>query len=88
MAYLKPIQKEAVWNGVLQQDSMWCYAREKSYKKQLREMHKSHSRFVGQAKKLKKYIAENFTEQTMYSKFVNAMQNNTSTKEESLVMVV
>ena len=85
---LKTIQQEAIWNGVLQQDSMWCFARENSYKKQLREMYKSHSRFVGQAKKLKKHITKNFTEQTMYSKFVNAMQNNTSTKEESLVMVV
>jgi hypothetical protein len=85
---LKPIQQEAVWNGVLQQDSMWCYAREKSYKKQLREMYKSHSKFVGQAKKLKKYITENFTDQAMYSKFVSAMQNSVPTKEESLVMVV
>ena len=85
---LKPIQKEAVWNGVLQQDSMWCYAREKSYKKQLRNVYKNHSVHVGQAKKLKKYIAENFAEQTMYSKFVSAIQNNASTKEENLVMVV
>ena len=85
---LKPIQKEAVWNGVLQQDSMWCYARESSYKKQLRNVYKSRSVHVGQAKKLKKYIAENFAEQTMYSKFASAIQNNASTKEENLVMVV
>ena len=85
---LKPIQKEAVWNGVLQQDSMWCYARENSYKKQLRNVYKNHSVHVGQAKKLKKYIAENFAEQTMYSKFVSAIQNNASTKQENLVMVV
>jgi len=85
---LRPIQKEAVWNGVLQQDSMWCFARENSYKRQLRQVYKAHSRFVGQAKKLKKYLSENFTEDIMYSKFVGAIQENAVAQEESLVMVV
>ena len=85
---LKPIPKEAVWKGVLQPDSMWCYARENSYKRKLREVYKSHSTFVGQANKLKKYLNNNFTEQIMYSNFVNAMNKSTTAAEDSLVMVV
>tara|TARA_R100000008_G_scaffold35346_1_gene20043 strand:+ start:3607 stop:4848 length:1242 start_codon:yes stop_codon:yes gene_type:complete len=85
---LKPIQKEAVWKGVLQPDSMWCYARETSYKRKLREVYKSHSMFVGHAKKLKKHLNSNFTNQIMYSNFVNAMASKNTSAEDSLVMVV
>lgn len=34
---LQPIQETAVWDGVLQQDSMWAYATEESYKSTLRD---------------------------------------------------
>ena len=86
---LKPIQKGAVWNGVLQKDSMWCYGKENSYKRQLREVYKTHSRFVGQAKKLKTYINKNFTAKQMHSEFIDALQPAAvKQEEESLVMVV
>ena len=86
---LKPIQKEAVWKGVLQKDSMWCYGKEKSYKRQLRSVYKTYSHHLGQAKKLKTYINKNFTAKQMHTEFVNALQPATSVnKEENLVMVV
>ena len=70
---LSPIQKEAHWEGVLQPDSMWCYAQQGSYKMRLREMVKDYSRFKSQAKKLQKYVVENFSAENQYKKFANCI---------------
>jgi glycosyltransferase involved in cell wall biosynthesis len=79
---IKPIQSEAQWEGVLQPDSMWCYPYENSYKRRLREMYKSYSRFKSTAAKLKTYICKNFTEQQQFDEFVNAMNLEQGIDEE------
>jgi|TARA_R110001583_G_scaffold8506_31_gene40784 glycosyltransferase involved in cell wall biosynthesis len=70
---LHPIQEEAVWDGVLQAESSWAFADEHSYKRKLRELYKEEPRFRSQAKRLKTYIKKNFTEEQMYSEFVDAI---------------
>ena len=72
---LKPVQKEAVWEGVIQPDSEWAWPREKSFKKRLTEVRDQYSRFKRNANKLKKYLVENFTEQEMYERFSSAVLN-------------
>ncbi len=66
---LRPVQPEAVWEGVIQSDSMWCYPEEKSYKFRLREVKKEYSRYKTQAKKLNKWIRETFTAEDLYEEF-------------------
>ena len=75
-----PVQKEAVWDGVIQEGSMWCYPEESSFKKQMRDVKESYSKAKSRAKKLKKYLTENFTEEIMYDNFVEAMDVNTGDK--------
>tara|TARA_R110000824_G_scaffold352115_1_gene539177 strand:- start:242 stop:763 length:522 start_codon:yes stop_codon:yes gene_type:complete len=70
---LQPVQPENVWEGVLQADSMWCYPEEKSYKSRLREVHKDYKRFKGQAKRLNKWVRENFAKEQQYEKFVDGI---------------
>ena len=65
---LQPIQEEASWEGVLHPESMWCYAEEGSYKSRIREVYKDYNRFNNQAKKLNKWIRENFTAEKQYNK--------------------
>ena len=60
---LSKIPKEAVWNGVLQEDSMWANPKPGSYKMKLREVYKQYGRYKSQAKKLQKYILSRFTEE-------------------------
>jgi glycosyltransferase involved in cell wall biosynthesis len=72
-----PVQKEAVWDGVIQEGSMWCYPEESSFKEQMRNVKKSYSKAKNRAKKLKKYLTENFTEEIMYDNFIEAMDTNT-----------
>ena len=67
---LGPIPQEAVWEGVLQADSQWCYPEQGSYKMKLREVKKDYGRFKKQAKQLQEWILENFEEQKMYGEFV------------------
>jgi len=66
---LQNVQKEAVWNGVIQADSSWAFPREGSFKRRMREVRNEHSRFEKNAKKLQKYLIKNFTEEKKYNDF-------------------
>ena len=70
---IKPVQKEAQWEGVLQADSQWCFPIEWNYKKALREVTKNHISLKSKAKKLQAYIQEEYTPQKQYTKFVNSL---------------
>ena len=70
---LELISKDAVWEGVLQKDSMWAYAQQGSYKMKLREVFKDYGRFKSQAKKLQKWILKDFSEEKVYSDMRNAI---------------
>lgn len=72
---LQKIQKEAVWDGVLQPDAMWCYPEQGSFKMKLREVMKDYSRFKSQAKKLSKWIRNNFKEEQKFLDMRNAVLN-------------
>ena len=70
---IAPVQKEAVWDGVVQEDSQWCFPEQGSYKMKLREMFKDIGRFEKQAKKLKQHIVEEFTPEKQYTKFCDSV---------------
>lgn len=67
------VHPSVVWDGVIQKESKWAYADKNSYKRKLHEVYNDYSRYVGKAKKLKKYVLENFEEQGQYDKFVKAV---------------
>ena len=52
---IAPIQKEAVWDGVLQADSSWCYPDEASYKQRVRQARTKFKKWEPKAKA----VAEN-----------------------------
>ena len=84
---LQNVQKEAVWNNVIQADSQWAFPREGSFKRRLREVRNEYSRFKRNAKKLQKHLVENFTEQNKYEDFCNAVSPEGSSSfftEESI----
>ena len=73
---IKPIQKEAHWEGVLQTDSQWCYAKEWAYKKSLRSVVKEYGSVKSKAKKLQKYIKNNFSEEVQYLKIAEIVHGD------------
>ena len=70
---LKAVQSHAVWDGVIQKDSMWAYAKEKSYKSVLKDALEKEVHWRKEAETLKNYIRETFTSDRMYSEFTEAV---------------
>jgi len=65
-----PVQKEAVWDGVIEKDSQWSFAKEGSYKMALRKMRNEYHIYQGMANKLSGWINDTFTEKEKYRQFV------------------
>jgi glycosyltransferase involved in cell wall biosynthesis len=57
---LAPIPQEAVWPGVLEQNSMWCYPEEGSFKLRMRQVRKDYDKWSKRAKYLQKWILDEF----------------------------
>ena len=79
---IKPIQPEAVWENVLIKDSLWCYPKEWNYKKSLRLLKKNYGPAKSQAKKLQKWILEEFEESKMYEKMADIVYKPSKEEEE------
>jgi len=68
---LDKVSPAAVWEGVIQPDSMWCYPEEKDCKLKLRKFYKNHSHAVGKANKLKSHVLREFAPEKKHEEFVN-----------------
>ena len=77
---LEPIQKEAVWPGVLEQDTMWAFAEQGSYKMKLRKAYKNHGKMLAQAKNLQEIIDTKFKDNVLFENFIEMIYE----KEEEL----
>jgi glycosyltransferase involved in cell wall biosynthesis len=67
------VQKEAVWDTVVQADSMWCYPEQGSYKMKLRDMYKNYDKYRGIARKLKKHVWNTFTPEKQHKLFAESV---------------
>jgi len=63
---IKPLEKHHLYEGILTPDSMWCYPKEWDYKKTLKGVVKNYKPLLSQARKLKKYLIENFSQESQY----------------------
>jgi len=70
---VKPIQKEAVWKGVLEEESMWAYPLEKDSKAKMRDMVNNYAQHKKNADHLAEHIQNNWTSQAQLEKFVDAV---------------
>ena len=57
---LGPIQDHAVWPGVLEKDTMWCYPTEGSFKIRLRQVRKNYDKWLKRAKQLQTWVKKEF----------------------------
>lgn len=70
---LENIQQEAVWDGVLQPETKWAFPHWGSCQIAMRQCYENHGLFAGQAKRLKKWVVENFTEEKIYKNVVESL---------------
>ena len=81
---LSPVQQQAVWDGVIQKDSMWAYADQGSYKMTLRKTHKTWHKAKETAEKLKAVLNEKFSNDALYERFCDAIYKPDPEVEEWL----
>ena len=85
---IKPVQKHAVWENVIEKDSMWAFAKEASYKRALRDVATKSAHFKKEATALQKHIKKNFTEEKIYADFCRHIWNPSEAELERLDKLV
>tara|TARA_A100000172_G_scaffold37798_1_gene23082 strand:+ start:684 stop:1952 length:1269 start_codon:yes stop_codon:yes gene_type:complete len=70
---IENVQPHAVWDGIIQADSKWAYAKEKHYKSALKECLEKETHWKKEAETLKNHIHKNFAEEQLYENFLNAL---------------
>ena len=70
---LKAVQREVLWNGVIEPNMNWAYPNEISCKLAMREAVKNYGLLQGESKRLKEWIENNFKQEDKYDAFVNAL---------------
>ena len=75
-----PVQREVVWKEVIEEGSMWAYPREQSAKSMMRKCYNEYSNDneriaekIEQVENYLEYLWTEFSEEKVYSDFVNAM---------------
>tara|TARA_R100000152_G_scaffold17650_1_gene9269 strand:+ start:1614 stop:2873 length:1260 start_codon:yes stop_codon:yes gene_type:complete len=82
---LGPVQKEAVWDGVIQSDSMWCYADKDSYQEVLSDVVENYDKYSDMAKKLKVHVRKEFDADKQLDAFANAVMPAEEKQENHVV---
>lgn len=82
---LGPIQQEAVWDGVLQKDSMWAYPDQGSFQSSLQDVYENYDNYKDMAKELETWVRKEFEATKQYDAFANAVLPQQEQKEESVV---
>jgi len=72
---LRPVQPEAVWNGVIDKDSMWAFADQGSFKMAIRKAYKKHDKLKEQAVKLQEINATKFSDEVLFENFCKEIYN-------------
>jgi len=75
------IPQEAVWPGVLEKDSMWCYPAEGSFKLRMRQVRKDYDKWLKRALYLQKWILEEFDSDKKHKELAAALIPEVSTEE-------
>ena len=71
---LNPVPRQVLWKDVIHEEASWCYAKEESYKKQLRKTYTDHSRLKKQALNLKSHLLDTYTTNSQYNAFVESIK--------------
>lgn len=70
---LKPVQKEAVWKGIITEDSKWAYPMKGHFKSQLRKVKNNYKKHKDTALILKDAIVNTYTQEKVYQKMLDSI---------------
>jgi hypothetical protein len=66
---MKPVDKRAIWKGVVEEGSLWAYCDNSAVAAAMEKVRKNHGMYKKWAADLKKSVLENFSQEKMYNKF-------------------
>jgi hypothetical protein len=72
---MRPVQSQAVWEGVIEKESMWAFADQGSYKMTLRKTLKNLDKVKGRAKELQTLISDKFSDEKLFENFCRQIYN-------------
>jgi hypothetical protein len=81
---ISPVQETAVWDGVIQKDSMWAYADQGSYKMTLRKTYKNWEATKTMATELQGLMGEKFDLEKLYQGFCDAIYQDDNASDEEI----
>jgi len=70
---IENVQANAVWDGVIQADSKWAFAKESSFKRALQDSLDKEKYFRDKAKILQNYIWDQFSYDKVHKQFVDSV---------------
>lgn len=71
---VRTVQPEAVWDGVIEKDSNWCFVNLDDLKVKMREVYTDHSSYTKDAKKLQKHIENEYNEKKQQQLLINSIK--------------
>jgi len=66
---LSPVPASSVWEGVISQDSKWCYPKKNSFKSKIRDVYKNYGIKKSLAKKLQQIVLEKYESSKIHDLF-------------------
>ena len=80
---LRPVQEQAVWDGVLEKDSMWAYPDDASVRMNLTKLYENLQTYKKRAKTLQKWVQEEFSEEKKYAEYISFLEEYTIPFQEA-----
>jgi len=74
-----PVQKEAIAENIITEDSNWCFPQEKSFKKSIRNVYESLAHKQSMAKQLQEHIHKNYSKEKIYSQYSGILEEHFKT---------
>ena len=77
---MRPVQDFAVWEGVVQKESMWAFADETSFKAALQSVVDNYDNAKQTATTLQEKVNANFSDEALFDRFCNAILGKSNLK--------
>jgi glycosyltransferase involved in cell wall biosynthesis len=71
---LREVQDQAVWEGVIEKDSEWCFVNLANVRTRMRELYNDSETYKKQATKLKNSIRKKYTIKKQYKQFIKSIR--------------
>ena len=71
---LREVQEQAVWDGVIEKGSEWCYVDLANVRSQMRELYNNTETHKEKANKLKESIRKKYTTKQQYKKMLKSIK--------------